>query len=107
MSISEQHARRGGLSDAFRIIWPLMLSNSVTAIMQFTDRVFLSRYSDVAMQASVPAGTLSFLLLCVLQVTISYSGTFVAQFHGAGKRLSCARALSQSLWLLPSLPLCA
>ncbi len=88
------------MADAFRIIWPLMLSNSVSAVMQFTDRIFLSRYSDVAMQAAVPAGTLSYLLLCVLQVTICYSGTFVAQFHGARRRLFCARAFTQSLWLL-------
>ena len=100
MVTSERHSRRGGFSDALRIIWPLMLSNSVHAIMQFTDRIFLSRYSDVAMQAAVPAGTLSYLLLCVLQVTICYSGTFVAQFHGAGRRLSCARALTQCFWLL-------
>ncbi len=100
MTRPARHSRRGGFSDALRIIWPLMLSNSVTAVMQFTDRIFLSRYSDVAMQASVPAGTLSFLLLCVLCVTIGYSGTFVAQFHGAGKRLSCARAMTQGFWLL-------
>lgn len=100
MPSSDKHARRGGLADAFRIIWPLMLSNSVHAVMQFTDRIFLSRYSDVAMQAAVPAGTLSFLLLSLLCVTIGYSGTFVAQFHGAGKRLSCARSLTQCFWLL-------
>ncbi|MBR3086812.1 MAG: MATE family efflux transporter [Kiritimatiellae bacterium] len=100
MSISSKHDRRGGLADAFRVIWPLMLSNSVSAVMQFTDRIFLSRYSDVAMQAAVPAGTLTYLLLCVPHVTVCYSGTFVAQFHGAGRRLSCARALSQSFWLM-------
>ena len=94
------HDRRGGFRDSLRIVWPLMLSNSVNAIMQFTDRIFLSRYSDEAMQAAVPAGTLSYLLLCVLQVTICYSGTFVAQFHGAGRRLSCARALAQCVWLM-------
>ncbi len=94
------HRRRGGFCDALRVIWPLMLSNSVHAVMQFTDRIFLSRYSDEAMQAAVPAGTLSYLLLCVLQVTICYSGTFVAQFHGAGRRLDCARALTQCIWLM-------
>ena len=100
MSIPGKHSRRGGFADAFRIIWPLMLSNSVSAIMLFTDRIFLSRYSDVAMQAAVPSGTLSYLLLCVLHITISYSGTFVAQYHGAGKRLHCAKSLTQCFWLL-------
>ena len=98
--MNEKRKRRGGIRDAIRIIWPLMLSNSVHAVMMFTDRVFLSRYSDDAMQASVPAGVLSYLLLCVLQVTICYSGTFVAQFHGAGRRLDCARALTQCIWLM-------
>lgn len=96
----DRPAGRGGLRDAFRIIWPLMLSNSVQAIMMFTDRIFLSRYSDEAMQASVPAGTLSYLFLCVLQVTVCYSGTFVAQFHGAGRRLASARAMTQGIWLM-------
>ncbi len=68
--------------------------------MQFTDRVFLSSYSEEAMLAAVPAGTISYLLVCIMQVTIGYSGTFVAQYHGAGKRMACARALTQGLWLL-------
>lgn len=100
MSRLSKHDRRGGFRDSLRIIWPLMLSNSVHAIMQFTDRIFLSRYSDEAMQAAVPGGTLSYLLLCVLQVTVCYSGTFVAQFHGAGRRLACARSLTQCVWLM-------
>ncbi len=100
MAIEDKHARRGGLADAFRIVWPLMLSHSVNAIMQFTDRIFLFRYSDAAKQAALPAGVLSFLLLCFMQATIGYSGTLVAQFHGAGRRLSCARSLSQSFWML-------
>lgn len=98
--ILEKHTHRGGIADAFRIIWPLMLSNSVNAIMQFTDRVFLSNYSITATQASVPAGTLSFLLPCLMMMTVSYSGTFVAQYFGAGKRLQCAHAFMQGLWLL-------
>lgn len=85
---------------AFRIIWPLMLANSVVAVMQFTDRIFLSRYSDEAMQASVPAGTLSYLLLSLMHITVGYAGTFIAQYHGAKRPLLCARTLSQSYWLL-------
>ncbi len=99
MSLSK-HQKRGSFADAFRIIWPLMLSFSVNAVMQFTDRVFLSKYSEEAMLASVPAGTISYLLVCIMQVTVGYSGTFVAQFHGAGKRMSCARSLTQGIWLL-------
>lgn len=76
-----------------------MVSNSINAIMQMTDRVFLSSYSDVALQASTPAGALSYFFPCILHQTLGYVGTFVAQFHGAGKKLSAARALSQGMWL--------
>lgn len=77
-----------------------MLSNAVTAIMQSTDRIFLSQFHQgLELKASLPAGLLGYLLLCIQQVTISYSGTFVAQFHGAGKIASCARTLAQSAWL--------
>lgn len=90
----------GGISEAAKIIWPLMLSNAVTAVMQSTDRIFLSQYGQGdELKASLPAGLLGYLLLCIQQVTISYSGTFVAQFHGAGKTASCARTLAQTVWL--------
>ena len=76
------------------------------AVNQFTDRVFLARYSDDAIQASLPGGILSWLFICLLVATASYSGTFVAQFHGAGSKRDAAAAYGQGLWLaLAALPL--
>ena len=52
----------GGLREVLSIAVPMVISNSAFTVMQFCDRVFLARYSDLAIQASMPAGILSFTL---------------------------------------------
>ena len=99
-------SRKGNIREALRTSLPLMLAMGAHAINQFVDRVFLARYSDAAIQASLPGGILSWLFICLLVATAGYSGTFVAQFHGAGSRRDAAAAYGQGLWItLAALPL--
>ena len=67
--------------------------------MMFIDRLFLARYSAVAIQAALPAGLSAFTAIAFLHSVVGYSGTFVAQHAGAGARAACARAMGQGLWL--------
>lgn len=98
--------KKGNLRDALRIILPLVLAMGANAINQFADRIFLARFSDAAIQASLPGGILSWLFICLLVATAGYSGTFVAQYHGARSRRDAAAAYGQGLWLtLLCLPL--
>lgn len=98
--------KKGDVRDVLRTTLPLVLAMGAHAVNQFTDRVFLARYSDDAIQASLPGGILSWLFICLLVATASYSGTFVAQFHGAGSKRDAAAAYGQGLWLaLAALPL--
>lgn len=98
--------QQGNLRDALRIVLPLVLAMGANAVNQFTDRIFLARFSDAAIQASLPGGILSWLFVCLLVATAGYSGTFVAQYHGAGSRRDAAAACGQGIWLtLLSLPL--
>lgn len=92
-------ATPGGYREMWRIAMPLILSMGAMTIMQFTDRVFLSRYSSVSLQAALPAGVLSHTLICLFQSIAGYSGTFVAQYHGAKKPGHCVHATIQGLWL--------
>jgi MATE family multidrug resistance protein len=69
------------------------------AVMMFADRIFLARYSAVCIQAALPAGLMSFMVLAFLQNIVHYSGTFVAQYYGSGARAACARAMAQGIWL--------
>ena len=94
------------MRESLRIVLPLILATGANAINQFADRIFLARFSDSAIQASLPGGILSWLFICLLVATAGYSGTFVAQFHGAGSRRDAAAAYGQGLWLtLACLPL--
>ena len=97
----------GGYRHALRLVIPMVLSHAAFTVMQFTDRVLLSRYSSEAIQAAMPAGVLSFTLLCFFATVAGYSGTFVAQYHGAGDSRSCVRACMAGLLLsLAALPFC-
>ena len=106
MSSQEVHHRpEGGYRHAFSLILPLVLANSAFTIMQFTDRVLLSRHSSGDIQAAMPAGILSFTLISFFCAIAGYSGTFVAQYHGAGDSRACVRSCMAGLVLsLLSLP---
>lgn len=58
-----------------------MLNN---AVLQFADRAFLARESMASIEAALPASMLALIVTGFFQSIVSYSGTFVAQYHGAG-----------------------
>lgn len=86
--------------EIYRLVWPLALGMANNAVMQFVDRVFLSRESAASLEAVLPASMLAILFIGFFQAIVMYSGTFVAQYHGAkdacGCRMSflCGLALS-------------
>jgi len=87
----------GGYRETLRMAIPLVISSGSFTVMQFVDRVFLTRYSAEAIQAALPAGLLAFTLICTFMGITAYAGTFVAQFHGAGDPRGCSRATAQAL----------
>jgi len=78
---------------------PIIAGMAGRTIMMFCDRLFLAHHSQLELQASLPAGILSFTLLSILFGTVSYSSTFVSQYFGAGDREGCSRSLAQGLYL--------
>jgi len=98
--------RPGGYREMWRIAAPLILSMGAFTIMQFCDRVMLSRYSSISIQAALPAGILAHTLICMFQAIAGYSGTFTAHYYGAKKYDQCVHSTVQGLWLaLASWPL--
>ena len=92
-------AAEGGYGEVLRVAYPLILSTASNTIMQFTNRVFLARYSPDALAACVPAGILSFTLLCFFMGTATYTNAFVSQYYGRGKTASVSVAVWQGVWL--------
>lgn len=78
--------------DIMKLVWPLALGMANNALMQFVDRAFLARESMESLEAVLPASMLSLILLGFFQAVVAYSGTFVANFHGAGDRRMCTMA---------------
>lgn len=76
------------------LVWPLALGMVNNALMQFVDRAFLARESMASLEAVFPASMLALVVLGFFQSIVAYSGTFVANYHGAGDRrraVSCYR----------------
>ena len=70
--------------EILRLVWPLALGMVNNAVMQFVDGVFLARESLESLEASLPASMLAILVMGFFQSVVAYSGTFAAQYHGAG-----------------------
>ena len=75
-----------------RLVWPLALGMLNNAVLQFVDRVFLSRESMASIEAALPASMFAFIVVGFFQSVVAYSGTFVAQYHGAGNARGVAMA---------------
>ncbi|HMP71871.1 MAG TPA: MATE family efflux transporter [Kiritimatiellia bacterium] len=89
----------GGIPEVLRIAWPLVVSMGSFTVMQFVDRMFLAWHSPISIQAALPAGILSFTLICGFMALSGYANTFVAQYHGAGDLAGCSKATAQGMWL--------
>ncbi len=97
----------GGYREVGRVAAPIIVSMASFTLMQFCDRVFLARHGSVSLRAALPAGVLALTLTMFFQALAGYAGTFVAQYHGAGRKRECAQATAQGLWLaLLSWPVC-
>ncbi|MCU0607991.1 MAG: MATE family efflux transporter [Candidatus Edwardsbacteria bacterium] len=89
----------GGYRQVLALAVPLILSTGSTSVQHFFNRIFLSWYAPEAVAAAMPAGMVSYALLCLFLGTVGYVGTFAAQYHGAGQEERVGRALWQSLWV--------
>ena len=88
----------GGYRGLMKLVLPLLASNAAFIVMQFCDRMFLSWYGENEFKASLPAGVLSFSLVCFFFAVGGYASTLVAQYHGANEHDKCVRATAQGVW---------
>ena len=108
-----EELKPGSYKEIFTIALPLVISSGSWTIMHFTDRMFLSWYSEDALAASLPAGVTNFTFICFFMGVASYTGTFVAQYYGARQFDRIGRivwqgvffSLLSTLLLLPRIPL--
>ena len=104
--MNENNPTFGGWRELLRIAWPLMINAGTFALLNFSDRLFLSWYDEAAFRAALPAGILFFTMVCGFMALAGFANSFVAQFWGAGDKKGCARATAQGVFFaLLSFPL--
>jgi len=91
--------RNGGVGEVLKIALPLVVASSCHAVHVIVDRIMLSHYSQNAMAAAMPAGITSFSFACLFFGTVSYTGSFVAQYTGAGMKHRVGPAVWQGVWI--------
>jgi len=79
---------------------PLVLSTGVHTLQLVVDRLFLTWHSTDAVAAAMPAGILCFTISALFIGTATYSGTFIAQYFGAGRPERIGPTLWQGIYVM-------
>lgn len=93
------------MREVIAMAWPIMLGAMSFAIMDFTDRVFVSRYGDANgagdsyLAAIGSSGVWSYTLGIFFFGVTGCVGTFVAQSYGRGELDKCARFAWQGVYV--------
>ncbi len=97
-AFKERWQTRGGYGEFFALAVPLIMSTSLWSIQHFVNRMFLTWYSPESIAAAMPAGLLNFTIVSLFIGTASYTGTFVAQYFGAGMHGRIGPAVWQGIY---------
>ncbi len=94
----DRWSQPNGYRHVLSISLPLVASMGTITLMQFTDRIFLAKYSVDAISAALPAGIASFTFISFFMGVANYTNTFVAQYTGAQIPERVGAALWQGIY---------
>lgn len=97
--IRKMYSSKGGIKEMLFIALPMIASYACDVVMQFTDRLFLSRLAPEAMNAALGGGTTALVLSHFFVGLISFSTGLVAQYLGANQKNNSAKVLTQAIFL--------
>lgn len=89
----------GGGREVLTVAAPLVVSSLSWTVMTFVDRMMLNNWSGAAMSAAFIASVAWWAVICLPVGLCSYTGTFVAQYHGAGKPRRIGPVVWQGVWV--------
>lgn len=97
----------GSMAEAWRLIYPMILTSMSMSLMMFADRIILAMYSTKAMTAAACAGTIVFTISVSLIGITGITEVFIGQHNGAQEYKRVGEVVWQMLWFsLMSLFLC-
>lgn len=97
--LDKTQAPAGSLRELLQIAFPLVISNGSLSLMTVVDRAFLTGLDVHALAASMPAAMLSWTTMSLFLGVVAYSGAFLSQYEGAGRRDRVAATLWQGVLL--------
>lgn len=89
----------GSIRELWKVSLPLMISFLSTVAMMFIDRLFLSFYSPLALNAAASSGTLAWALIWGLCTLANMAEVFVAQYNGAKRYDKLGEPAWQMVWM--------
>lgn len=95
----EDTSRWEGLREVTQMAWPIMLGAISFTVMDFVDKVFVSRLGKDNLAAVGSAGIWSYTLGVFFLGIASCVSTFVAQSLGRGNQENCARYAWQGIYI--------
>lgn len=96
--IRKRHQEPQGYAEILRVGLPLVAGMASSTVMQFTDRLFLSRYSVDAIAAALPASVASMTIVLTLMGVCGYTSVLIAQYVGSNSPHRVGSALWQGIW---------
>ena len=82
-----------------KLAWPLIIANSFWSLQISIDRFFLGHYDLNALAALTGVIGIFWAPMALIQQTVAYVATFVAQYIGAEKKQESGKAVWQSLYI--------
>ncbi|NND96860.1 MAG: MATE family efflux transporter [Pirellulaceae bacterium] len=87
------------IKDVVRIALPLMISAGTFSVVLFVDRTLLLWHDGESMSASMAAGNIFWVIVCLPVGIVSMTGAIIGQHIGAGESEKVGRLLWQAVWL--------
>jgi len=82
-----------------KVAWPLIIANGFWNLQLTIDRLFLGNYSTESLGAALTVMGVFWTPMALLQQTVAYLMTFVAQYFGAKRFHMIGKALWQSIYI--------
>jgi MATE family multidrug resistance protein len=96
--VSEE-PRTAGLTEVWRMSWPIIVGMASMTVMRFADEVMVARLGSEALAAAGVASLWIFVLQAFFMGVVTIVSTFVAQSFGKGAFRECASYAWQGIYM--------
>lgn len=98
-SLREWFTRPCGGREILRLALPIVVSSGTIALMNTADRIYLSWFDPVSMNAAFQSGNLIWALITFPTELAAFANAFVAQYHGAEQKERIGALVWQGVFL--------